>query len=137
MTCPSSFASRPVSLLARVRGWGTDDFASTSEALQRLGEDPRLLPGMPVLMDVRELEYLATPPEVATFAARASMPGLFAGHRVAIVVRRGTQFGVAKAFAEKSEREGAQTEVFAEPELARPLAPRGSLSGPRTGRLAR
>jgi len=108
----------PEEFLARVRGWGQDDFASASEAIQRLGEDPRLLPGMPVLMDVRDLEYLATPPEVAAFVSRASFPGLFADHRVALVVRRGAQFGVAKSFADKSERAGAQTEVFAEPELA-------------------
>lgn len=104
--------------LARVRGWGDDDFDSASAAMKRIGEDPRLLPGMPVFMDVRELEYLATPPEVEVFAARTPAPGLFAGHRVALVVRRGAQFGVAKVFAEKSERAGADTEVFAEPELA-------------------
>ena len=107
----------PGELLARVRGWGREDFASTTEALQKLGEDPRLQPGIPVLMDVRELEYLATPPEVATFASRAGQ-GLFAGHPIAILVRRGAQFGIAKSFAEKSERAGARTEVFAEEGLA-------------------
>jgi hypothetical protein len=115
---PFELRVTPGEFLARVRGWGREDFASTTEAIQRLGEDPQLRPGMPVLMDVRELEYLATPPEVATFAARASAPGLFAGHRVALIVRRGAQFGVARSFAEKSERAGAQTEVFAEPDLA-------------------
>ncbi len=68
---PFELRVTPGEFLARVRAWGRDDFASTTEALQKLGEDPRLQPGMPVLMDVRELEYLATPPEVATFASRA------------------------------------------------------------------
>ena len=115
---PFELRVEPGELLARVRGWGKDDFASTAEALRRLGEDPRLRPGMPVLMDVRDLDYVATPPEVAAFASPESMPALFAGHRVAIVARRGTQFGVAKTFADKSERAGSETEVFAEPELA-------------------
>ena len=108
----------PGEFLARVRGWGIDDFASTTAALKRLGEDPGLLPGMPVLMDIRELEYLATPPEVAAFASNTPAPGLFAGRRVALLVRRGAQFGVAKSFADKSEQAGAQTEVFTEPDLA-------------------
>ena len=114
---PFELRVTPGESLARVRAWGRDDFASTTEALQKLGEDPRLQPGMPVLMDVRELEYLATPPEVATFASRAGQ-GLFAGHPIAILVRRGAQFGIAKAFVEKSERAGARTEVFTEPDLA-------------------
>ena len=115
---PFELRVNPGEFLARVRGWGKDDFASTSEAMRRLGEDPRLLPGMPVLMDVRELDYLATPPEVASFAAPDAMPAFFAGHRVAFIARRGAQFGVAKAFADKSERAGSEMEAFAEPDLA-------------------
>jgi hypothetical protein len=114
---PFELRVAPGESLARIRAWGREDFASTTEALQKLGMDPRLLPKMSVLMDVRELEYLATPPEVATFASRAGQ-GLFAGHRIAILVRRGAQFGIAKSFAEKSERAGARTEVFAEESLA-------------------
>lgn len=108
----------PGEFLARIRGFGMDAFASTREAMKRISEDPRLAPGMPVLMDVRELDYLATPPEVASFAAPESMPGIFSGRRVAIVARRGTQFGVARTFAAKVEHSGSETEVFAEPELA-------------------
>ncbi|MFY9550450.1 MAG: hypothetical protein WAU32_04810 [Thermoanaerobaculia bacterium] len=104
--------------LARVRGFGKDDFASTMAAMRAIGEDPRLAPGMPVLMDVRELDYLATPPEVSSFASPGSMPAFFAGHRIAIVSRRGAQFGVARTFAAKAEASGSETEVFAEPELA-------------------
>jgi len=115
---PFELRVEPGEFLARVRGFGKDDFASTSEAMRRLGEDPRLLPRMPILMDIRELDYLATPPEVASFAAPDAMPALFAGHRIALIARRGTQFGVAKAFADKSERAGSETEVFAEPDLA-------------------
>jgi hypothetical protein len=112
---PFELRVTPGEFLARVRGWGSDDFASTTEAIRRIGEDPRLLPGMPVLMDVRELDYLATPPEVTKFAAG---PQFLAGHRVALLVRRGTQFGVAKSFVEKSGGADERIEVFAEPELA-------------------
>lgn len=104
--------------LARVRGWGQDTFESAMAAMRAIGDDPRLLPGMPVLMDLRELDYVATPPEVASFAEPGSMPAFFAGHRVAFLVRRGTQFGVVKTFANKSERAGSEMEVFAEPHLA-------------------
>ena len=115
---PFELRVSPGEFLARVRGWGNDDFASASDAMRRLGEDPQLLPGMPVLMDIRELDYVATPPEVASFAAPDAMPAFFAGHRVAFIARRGTQFGVAKTFADKSERAGSEMEAFAEPDLA-------------------
>lgn len=108
----------PGEFLARVRGWDRDDFASTAEAFRTIGKDPRLSPGMPVLMDVRDLEYIATPPEVASFASPDLLQALFAGRRVAIVTRRGAQFGVARTFAAKAEASGSEVEIFAEPELA-------------------
>ena len=69
-------------------------------------------------MDARELDYLATPPEVSNFAAPDAMPALFGQHRLAILVRRGAQFGVARVFAAKAEAAGAVVEVFAEEQLA-------------------
>ena len=115
---PFALEVTPGEPIARVRAWGRDDFESTLDAMRRIGGDARLVPGMPVLMDVRELDYLATPPEVAAFAESGAMPALFSGHRVAILVRRGTQFGVARAFASRVEGSGAEIEVFVEPELA-------------------
>lgn len=108
----------PGESLARIRGWGKEDFASTLAGMRTAAEDPRLLPNMPVLMDARDLDYLATPPEVSSFAAPEAMPALFGRHRLAILVRRGTQFGVARVFAAKAEAAGAQVEVFVEEELA-------------------
>lgn len=115
---PFELRVHPGEFLARVRGWDRDDFASTAEALRTIGQDPRLSPGMPVLMDVRDLEYIATPPEVASFASPDILQGLFSGRRVAIVTRRGAQFGVARTFAAKAETSGSEVEIFAEPELA-------------------
>jgi len=115
---PFELRVQPGEFLARVRGWDRDDFASTAEAIRAIGADPRLAPGMPVLMDVRDLEYIATPPEVSAFASPDLLQTLFTGRRVAIVTRRGAQFGVARAFAVKAESSGSEVEIFAEPELA-------------------
>src|SRR5262245_27780975 len=109
---------RPGENLARIRGFGPDNFGSTNTAMQTIASDPRLKPGMPVLLDVRELDYLATPPEVSAFASPDSLPPVFHGRRVAILSRRGAQFGVARTFAAKAEPVGAQVEVFTEPDLA-------------------
>ncbi len=109
---------RPGENFARIRGSGPDDFGSTSEAMRSIAGDPRLKPGMPVLMDIRELDYLATPPEVSAFASPDSLPEVFRSRRVALLCRRGAQFGVARTFAAKAEPVGAQVEVFAEPDLA-------------------
>lgn len=108
----------PGASLARIRAWGKEDFRSTLAGMRATAEDPRLPPDMPILMDARELDYLATPPEVSNFAAPDAMPALFGKHRLAIVVRRGAQFGVARVFAAKAEAAGAVVEVFAEEKLA-------------------
>jgi hypothetical protein len=108
----------PGEFLARVRAWGREEFASTLGGLAAIAEDPRLLPRMPVLLDARELEYIATPPEVSSFAAPGAMPASFSGHRLALLVRRGAQFGVARVFAAKAESAGAEVEVFVEEALA-------------------
>ena len=115
---PFELNVEPGQSLARIRGWGKEDFASTLAGMRSTSEDPRLTPDMPVLLDARELDYLATPPEVSSFAAPGAMPTLFGRHRLAILVRRGTQFGVARVFAAKAEAAGAQVEVFVEEELA-------------------
>ena len=115
---PFELKTIPGETLARIRGWGKEDFASTLASMRAVAEDPRLLPDMPVLMDARELDYLATPPEVSNLAAPNAMPMLFGSHRLAILVRRGAQFGVARVFAAKAESAGAQVEVFAEEYLA-------------------
>jgi hypothetical protein len=104
--------------LARIRGWGKEDFQSTLAGMRAMAEDSRLKPGMPVLMDARELDYLATPPEVSNFAAPNAMPAMFGKNPLAILVRRGAQFGVARVFAAKAEAAGAVVEVFAEEKLA-------------------
>jgi hypothetical protein len=108
----------PGESLARIRAWGKEDFQSTLAGMRATAQDSRLDPGMPILMDARELDYLATPPEVSNFAAPDAMPALFGKHRLAIVVRRGTQFGVARVFAAKAEAAGATVEVFVEEKLA-------------------
>lgn len=108
----------PDGSLARVRGFGQDAFSSTLEALRRIGDDPRILAGMPVLMDVRELDYLATPPEVKEFASPDSIPSFFSGHSVALLVRPGTQFGVTRAFASRAESVGSRMKVFVEERTA-------------------
>jgi hypothetical protein len=114
---PFELRVAPGDRVARLRGWGNDDYLSTQEALERVAADPRLAPGMPVLFDLRELEYLATPPEVASFATDA-MPRLYLGRPVALLAQRGTQLGICRAFAAKATQAGARVEAFVEPELA-------------------
>jgi hypothetical protein len=114
---PFELRVTPGDRVARLRGWGDHDYRSTQESLARVAADSRLERGMPVLFDLRELEYLATPPEVASFASD-EMPALYLGRRVALLARRGTQQGICRAFATKASQAGATVEVFAEPELA-------------------
>lgn len=111
---PFQLEISPDGSLARVRGFGREDFSSSLEAMRRIGADPRLIPEIPVFMDIRELDYLATPPEVKEFASPDSMPAFYSGHSVALLVRPGTQFGVARAFASRAESAGSRMKVFVE-----------------------
>jgi hypothetical protein len=115
---PFELKVTPEENLARIRGWGKEGFESTIAGMRAMADDSRLKPGMAVLMDARDLDYLATPPEVVSFAAPDAMPAMFGSNRLAILVRRGAQFGVARVFAAKAEAAGAVVEVFAEEELA-------------------
>lgn len=115
---PFQLEISPDGSLARVRGFGREEFSSTLEALRRIGDDPRLLPGIPVLMDIRELDYLATPPEVKEFASPDSIPAFYSGHAVAILARPGTQFGVSRAFTSRAESVGSRMKVFVEERAA-------------------
>lgn len=115
---PFELKVAPEESLARIRAWGKEDFPSTLGAMRDMATDPRLQPGMGILLDARELDYLATPPEVSNFAAPDAMPAMFGKNRLAILVRRGAQFGVARVFAAKAEAAGAVVEVFAEEEIA-------------------
>lgn len=111
---PFELEMTPDGSLARVRGFGREEFSSTLEALRRIGDDPRLLPGVPVLMDIRELDYLATPPEVKEFASPDSIPAFYSGHSVAILARPGTQYGITRAFTVRAESVGSRMKVFVE-----------------------
>jgi len=117
---PFELSVAPNDPVARVRGWGDENFESTLASIHRISADPRLPRQAPVLMDIRDLEYLATPPEVTSFASPSAMPPLFADRRVAILTRRGTQLAIARAFASKAGQvqPGARIEVFVEPDLA-------------------
>jgi hypothetical protein len=114
---PFELRVSPGDAVARLRGWGSHDYRSTQDSLSLISADPRLAPGTPVLFDLRELDYLATPPEVASFASD-EMPKLYSGRRVALLARRGTQQGICHAFATKASHAGARVEVFVEPGLA-------------------
>lgn len=115
---PFELKVTPGESLARIHARGKEDFPSTLAAMREMANDPRLQPGMGILLDARELDYLATPPEVSNFAAPDALPAMFGKNRLAILVRRGAQFGVARVFAAKAEAAGAVVEVFAEEEIA-------------------
>jgi len=99
---PFELKVHPGEFLARVRGWGKEGFTTTIDGMRAIAEDPRLEPGMPVLLDARELDYLATPPEVSGFAAPNAIPAHCGRHRLPQLFRRGAQFGFARAFAPKA-----------------------------------
>ena len=93
-----------------VRAYGTGSVHEGHEALHQVEQHPRLKPGMPILIDVRDLSYVASRDDVQRFARTYATR--FPDHTVAFVTKPGVMFGVARAIEELAELDGATVMTF-------------------------
>ena len=96
---------------ALIRGYGEVLVQQRIEVMQRLLQEPAFAPGMPVLVDVREVEKALGFDGVEQIArAQAQM---LAGHPVAYLTNPGTLYGVTRQVATLTEVAGGrQMQVF-------------------------
>jgi hypothetical protein len=67
-----------------------------------------------VLLDARDLTLLPSPAETEVLAGLLANQRVLGRHRVALVVRAGTQYGVARMVCTLAELRGADAKVFME-----------------------
>lgn len=108
----SPAASEPP--IARLRCRDGGSFADHVAALSDLACSPELAPGIPVLLDARDLTLLPNPAEADVLAGLLANQRVLGRHRVALVVRAGTQYGVARMVCTVAELRGADAKVFTE-----------------------
>jgi hypothetical protein len=98
--------------LAVVRVWGQTDIESIFERMRGMRADPAFEAGMPILIDIRTLDWIPTVPDAERIAASYRDPALLKGHRAAIVAPRGAAFGMASMVSTLARLEDAEVEAF-------------------------
>ncbi len=102
----------------RLRGYGDADVDSSAAALADLRGLEGFDDGVPILIDARELEYLASASDVELLTQPDAVPAVLQGHPTAVLARSGAQYGVARRFATLSNIAGAVVEVFGDVDSA-------------------
>ena len=100
--------------VVRLRCPDGGSFADHVAALRDLACSPELAPGIPVLLDARDLRLLPNAAEAEVLAGLLANQGVLGRHRVAVVVNAGTQYGVARMVCTVAELRGADAKVFME-----------------------
>lgn len=87
--------------------------------LERLAADPAVTPGMPALVDVRELTRAPSLEEGDAIARGYGLgKGSFAGSRRAFLVKNPVMFGTVRQFAVSAQRWGVQVQPFLDEDAA-------------------
>lgn len=100
--------------VVRLRCQDGGSFADHVAALRDLACSPELAPGIPVLLDARDLTLLPNPAEAEVLAGLLANQAVLGRHRVAVVANAGTQYGVARMVCTVAELRGADAKVFTE-----------------------
>jgi hypothetical protein len=96
---------------ALIRGYGEVLVQQRIEVMQRLLKEPAFAPGMPVLVDVRDVEK--TPGFDGIEQIARAQARMLAGHPVAYLTNPGTLYGMTRQVATLTEvAGGGQTQVF-------------------------
>src|SRR5215211_4464848 len=91
---------------------GVPDFPSSLEAITAVAADPAFGLDFGVLCDFRELQYSPSVSELTDVGRFLSMPSIFKGHKVAIVVSSGSQLALGRILAAVANAWGTHLSIF-------------------------
>jgi hypothetical protein len=98
--------------LAIVTPVGLPDFSSSLDAIMAVASDPAFGPDFGVLCDFRELQYSPSISELSDVGRFLGMPGVFKGHKIAIVVSSTSQLALGRLLAAVANAWGTHLSVF-------------------------
>jgi hypothetical protein len=100
-----------------LRATGQGDAVEGYAAIKAVAGHPQLGRRTPVLMDLRELDFLPTGDEARTFGKEFA--GILPGRRVALVTGAGAPYGVARAVEQLASLYGGEMAAFTSMDDAR------------------
>lgn len=110
---PFEYSIAPEERIAVVTVRPPDDFLSSDDAVRSLVRDPRLEPGMGILVDLRATDYSPTFEHARRLAALHGDAEMLQGHRTALVIKPGTSvLGGSRLMGTLAEFLGAEARVF-------------------------
>jgi hypothetical protein len=78
------------------------DFVSITEAMKALLSDDRFSKDMRILVDIRDVDYVISEPEILTLLHSPIWRAIIDGHKVATVAGKPAQFGMANVLARRT-----------------------------------
>ena len=108
------------------------DLSSGARLLSRLASDDRSQNGFGILFDATEICYVPSREEVDALSRSDAWRKIIERYRVAIVVSKPIQYGVANILARKSESSGGLVERFYNVDNARAWLEKIAAEKPKT-----
>jgi hypothetical protein len=102
----------------RLVGTGSTDTEGYRSAIQSVANHPLFESGYRLLVDARELNYTPSLSEVHMFANMHTSIEAFKSSKVAVVVSKAIDYGLANMFAARCNLSGAKVETFQSMEKA-------------------
>ncbi len=96
----------------RLVGTGSTDTDGYRSAIQSVVNHPSFEPGYQLLVDARNLNYTPSPSEVYMFAKMHTSIEAFKSRKVAVVVSKISDYGMANMFAALCNLSGVKVEAF-------------------------
>ena len=93
-------------------GTGSTDTEGYRSAIQPVANHPLFEPGYQLLVDARKLNYTPSPSEVYMFAKMHTSIEAFRSSKVAVVVSKVSDYGMANMFAAQCNLSGVKVEAF-------------------------
>lgn len=100
----------------RLRGSADGTYAHQAQLLRELARD--MMPGEPLLVDLRDIHLLPSTAEVDLLANLLASRHGFGGSRVAVLVDKGAQWGIARMISTMVELRGGHAKAFQDEEVA-------------------
>ena len=98
--------------MAIVTPTGVPDFPSSMDAIRAVASDPAFGEDFGVLCDFREIQYQPSVSELSDVGRFLAMPGIFKGHKIAMVVSSHSHLTLARLLAAVANAWGTYISVF-------------------------
>jgi hypothetical protein len=91
---------------------GVPDLSSSLDAIRAVAFDPAFGPDFSVLCDFREIQYTPSVSELTDVGRFLAMPGIFKGHKIAMVVSSNAHLALARLLIAVANAWGIHMSVF-------------------------